>query len=418
MKPYDLIIAGGGAAGLSLACHLVQSPLRDCKVLIVEQEAKDQNDRTWCFWANQPTLFDSIISRSWSQLQMLSSGFTKTLDLHTYGYHMIRGIDFYRFASQILSASPHVDFLRGSVERVEDGDQEASVLIDGQRYVGAWVFDSLFNRTTFHPEVAHYHSLKQQFKGWEIETPEQAFNPQVATFMDFRTSQEQGAHFFYVLPFSECNALVESVLYTAVPVCWESCEQSLDWYLTNIQGIKAYHLRRQEQGISPLTDWTFPRQTGKRIMAIGIQGGRVKPSTGYAFQRIQQDSAAIVRSLLEAGHPFGVPVSPRRYRFFDSVLLEIIAHHGAQVESIFTDLFRRNSVERVFRFLDEKASPWENRLDGSFPAAEAFVAIVVAGNRFAPRVKGEIHERSSYCFGHRRWPWRYCYGCSPCSGWL
>jgi lycopene beta-cyclase len=44
MKPYDVIIAGGGAAGLSLAYHLVRSPLRDCSILIVEKEAKDQND--------------------------------------------------------------------------------------------------------------------------------------------------------------------------------------------------------------------------------------------------------------------------------------------------------------------------------------------------------------------------------------
>jgi lycopene beta-cyclase len=59
MKSYDIIIAGGGAAGLSLACHLVQSPLRDRRVLIVEQDAKDQNDRTWCFWTDGPTLFDN-----------------------------------------------------------------------------------------------------------------------------------------------------------------------------------------------------------------------------------------------------------------------------------------------------------------------------------------------------------------------
>lgn len=62
------------------------------------------------------------------------------------------------------------------------------------------------------------------------------------------------------------------------------------------------------------------------------------------------------------GYPFRVPVSPRRYRFFDSVLLEIMTHHGERVESIFTALFKRNSVERIFRFLDEVAPPWENGL--------------------------------------------------------
>jgi lycopene beta-cyclase len=362
MKSYDIILAGGGAAGLSLACHLAQSPMRDRRVLIVEQDAKDQNDRTWCFWTDQPTLFDDIVYRSWSQLQVLGEHYAKTLDLHAYRYNMIRGIDFYRFARQALAVHPHIEFLQGRVERIENGDQEASVLVDGRSYTGTWVFDSLFNRSAFQPDQDRYHYLKQQFKGWEIETPEKAFNPRVATFLDFRTPQEQGMHFFYVLPLSERHALVESVLCTTVPVSWKYCQQALHHYLATTLGIKAYSTRREEQGISPLTDWPFPRQIGERIMAIGTQGGRVKPSTGYAFLRMQQDACAIVRSLLEAGHPFSVPNSPRRYRFFDSVMLEIMTQHAERIEPIFTALFKRNPVERIFRFLDEVALPWENCL--------------------------------------------------------
>jgi lycopene beta-cyclase len=360
MKPYDLIIAGGGAAGLSLACHLMQSPLRDRRMLIVEQDAKDQNDRTWCFWTDQPTLFDRIISCSWDQLRVVGERFARTVDLHPYHYQLIRGIDFYRFARQTLSQAPQIEFLRGHVDGIEDGDQHASVLVNGQRYAGDWVFDSLFNWRTFHPDQRHSHCLKQQFKGWEIETPGPAFTPQAATFLDFRTSQEHGAHFLYVLPFSERHALVESVLCTATPVSWENCEQAVGCYLGSVLGIEAYHIRREEQGISPLTDSPLPRRIGKRVMTIGVQGGRIKPSTGYAFLRIQRDSIAIARSLLLAGHPFAVQPSPRRYRFFDSVLLEILAHQGAQIESIFTNLFKRNSAQRIFRFLDETASLWEN----------------------------------------------------------
>ena len=97
-------------------------------------------------------------------------------------------------------------------------------------------------------------------------------------------------------------------------------------------------------------------------MSIGVLGGRIKPSTGYAFIRMQEDSSAIVRSLLREGHPFHVPPGPRRYRFFDSVMLEIMAHHGESCESVFTALFKHNPAERIFRFLDEVASPWENCL--------------------------------------------------------
>lgn len=362
MKSYDVIIAGGGASGLSLACHLAHSPLRDRSILVVEQDAKDQNDRTWCFWTNRPTLFDDIVYRSWSQLQVLGERFEKTLDLHAYRYNMIRGIDFYRFARQVVSQCPRVEYLQGKVEQIEDGDQHASVLVNGQSYTGTWVFDSLFNWSSFKPGRNRYHYLKQQFKGWEIETAEKVFNPRVATFLDFRTPQEKGLHFFYVLPFSERFALVESVLCTGAPVSWELCEHELHSYLETMLGIKAYETLREERGISPLTDWPFPRQTGKRVMAIGTHGGMVKPSTGYAFLRMQEDSSAIVRSLLEVGHPFSVPPGPRRYRYFDSVMLEIMTHDAKRIEPIFTALFKRNPVERIFRFLDEVASLRENFL--------------------------------------------------------
>jgi lycopene beta-cyclase len=202
----------------------------------------------------------------------------------------------------------------------------------------------------------------QQFKGWEIDAAESVFDPQLATLLDFRTSQERGTHFFYVLPFSERHALVESVLCAATPVGWAECEQALRRYLECVLGIAAYTIARQEQGLSPLTDWPFPRRSGQRVMAIGTKGGRIKPSTGYAFLRMQQDSSAIVRSLLEAGHPFRVPKSPRRYRFFDSVMLEIMTRHAERIEPVFLALFKHNATRRIFRFLDEVASPWENGL--------------------------------------------------------
>lgn len=361
MQSYDFIIAGGGAAGLNLAYHLLHSPLKDRKVLIVDQDAKDQDDRTWCFWSDRPTPFDNIVSCSWSQLQVLGEHDAVTLDLHAYRYKMIRSIDFYGFAHQALSISPHVDFLQGKVDRIEDGDQQAGVLVDGQRYRSAWVFDSLFDWPTFQPDQTRYHVLKQQFLGWEIETAEKAFNPEAVTFLDFRTSQELGMHFFYVLPFSEYHALVESVYCTRDAVDWKTCVQAVLQYLMTT-GVETYQIRREERGISPLTDWTFPRQIGKHVMTIGTKGGMVKPSTGYAFLRMQHDSAAIVRSLLQIGHPFNVPVGPHRYRFFDSIMLEIMSDHGERVESILMGLFKHNSVERVLRFLDEVAPLWENGL--------------------------------------------------------
>lgn len=95
-------------------------------------------------------------------------------------------------------------------------------------------------------------------------------------------------------------------------------------------------------------------------MTVGVKGGRIKSSTGYAFTRMQEDAAAIVRSLEDTGDPFHVASSPWRYRFFDAALLDIIERHPERAIAIFTALYQRNSAERLFRMLDERASAWEN----------------------------------------------------------
>jgi lycopene beta-cyclase len=224
------------------------------------------------------------------------------------------------------------------------------------------VFDSRFNRSAFKPDPTHYHVIKQQFKGWEIEAIGQPFNPEIATFMDFRMPQQDGTHFLYVLPLSEHCALVESVLCSTTPVHWDCCDQALQDYLTSMLGITSYTILREERGINPLTDWRFPREVGKHIMAIGTYGGMVKPSTGYAFLRMQADSSAIIHSLLKVGHPFNKSSSPRRYRFFDAVMLEIMSYHPERIGPIFLSLFKQNPASRIFRFLDEGASFGENAL--------------------------------------------------------
>ena len=51
MQRYDFILAGGGAAGRSLAYHLARSPLRDRSILIVDRSLRARPDRTWAYWA-------------------------------------------------------------------------------------------------------------------------------------------------------------------------------------------------------------------------------------------------------------------------------------------------------------------------------------------------------------------------------
>lgn len=359
MAHYDFIIAGGGAAGLSLAYQIIHSPLRDHSILIIDKSTKNQNDRTWGFWSAQPTPFDEIVYRAWGQLQIVGEDFAKSIDLQDYRYKLIRGIDFYQFVRQKLSAAGNVVFLEGVVNRIDDGADAARVTVDGQTFSGTWVFDSIFRPSELGHHLDTHQYLQLHFKGWEIETAQPAFNPRAATFMDFRTPQEQETRFFYVLPFTEQRALVEFTAFSANHFSHGEYEQALKAYLETTLGIRDYRILEEESGVIPATDYSFVRQTGRRVMTIGTKAGQVKPTTGYAFVRIQQDSASIVQSLLQHGHPFAVPTDRRGYHMLDSIMLQVMRDHGDRLKSIFTVMFKRNPIRRIFRFLDESASPWE-----------------------------------------------------------
>jgi lycopene beta-cyclase len=356
---YDFIIAGGGAAGLSLAYQLINSPLQDCSILVIDKGNKNRNDRTWAFWTDEPTPFEEIVYHSWEQLNLADDDSEQTIDLHDYRYQMIRGIDFYRFVHAALDAHPSVTRIEATIDRIEDGPTAALVITDDAYYRGTWVFDSIFRpQEVVEDERRQY--LQLHFKGWVIETPVDAFDAKAATLMDFRTPQAGETRFFYVLPFSPRRALVEFTAFCDDRFSHGEYGEALREYLHEVLDVDDYRIVEEEQGIIPATDHLFPRRAGWRVMTIGTKGGRVKPTTGYAFVRIQQDSAAIIRSLLDQRHPFNVPEDSLRYRLLDTFMLELMDHYGEDLKPIFTQMFERNPIQRILRFLDEEATPIEN----------------------------------------------------------
>jgi lycopene beta-cyclase len=369
MKRYDFAILGGGASGLSLALALLRSPLAGSQILLLEKEAKDRNDRTWSFWTNEHNPLDDIRYASWEKLNFTSDGFERHFSLSPYRYQMVRGIDFYKYAYRELSRYPNVDVVRAGVDEVASDAGEAVIEASGESYRAGWAFDSRFAPERLPAESGRYRFLMQHFKGWEVETEKPSFDPQTATLFDLRTPQRGGLCFYYVLPFSPQRALVEYTVFSASLLPDEVYRQALREYVQDCLKLPSYRIVHEEGGVIPMTDYAFPRRLGPRLMAIGTLGGRVKPSTGYAFLRIQRDSEAIVHSLVEKGHPFDLPAEPWRRRFYDALLLEILVAEGERAKSIFDDLFKKNTIQRIFRFLDERSTLWEDiRLIGSLPS--------------------------------------------------
>jgi lycopene beta-cyclase len=362
---YDYVLVGGGAAGLSLAYHLAQEPrLATMRVLLIEPEAKDQNDRTWSFWADEPTPFDGLAVGEWTKIAFRSPGFEQVFDLGHYRYRTIRGLDFYQFVHRALAALPtRFTVVCDKVATLENTPSGVQVrTASGAEFTARYAFDS--RPPAIEPRPDSYRYLLQHFVGWEIETDRDVFDPAVVEFMDFRGAQHHEARFMYVLPFSPRRALVEYTLFSAQTLAKEEYEAHLLDYLKNkLNLIEAdYRITAEEVGAIPMTDHPLAARVGAHVINLGTRAGRAKPSTGYAFRRIQAQSARLVAALAATGQPPQDPTGDRwQFRLFDTLLLDIMQRRAEMTRDLFRQLFERNPVERIFRFLDEKTS-WADNL--------------------------------------------------------
>jgi lycopene beta-cyclase len=344
-----------GASGLSLAVHMARSGiLEGRRILLIDRERKEQNDRTWCFWETAPGPFESVVYQSWSRAWFHAPGFESLLDLEPYTYKMIRGIDYYRYCFDFLSRYAQVEFLFAAVEEIKPHDGYAEVRAGSQAYTATYVFNSiLFEQPR--PLPGKYYLL-QHFKGWVVETPAPAFRPGEATLMDFRPSQAHGTTFVYVMPFSETEALVEYTLFSGALLPDQAYDDGIRDYLRDFKGIRDFRVKASEFGVIPMTNHRFARRDG-HIVHIGTAGGQTKASSGYTFRFIQKHAAAITDSLARHGHPFDLPTATvDRFYWYDSVLLNILHHRTLEGWFIFRELFRKNKASTILQFLDNETS--------------------------------------------------------------
>ncbi|TAD97339.1 MAG: Lycopene cyclase [Bacteroidetes bacterium] len=360
MIHYDYILAGGGGAGLSLAYHLNYSILKDKKILIIDKDEKIKNDRTWCFWTDQPSIFDSLVHKEWERIEITGYESQYIYPLENFKYKMLRGIDFYQETLKKLNLNPNITFLKTNILQITEEKELAKVQTEQGIFSAVWVFDSRFNPKIFSPFHPKYHYLLQHFKGWQIRTTVPCFDTSKITMFDFRIKQDDGVHFFYVLPLENNLALVEYTVFSKKLLENNEYEIVLEKYIKEKLKIKDFEIEEYEQGVIPMTDYNFNRQEGKRIMNIGTKGGQARGSTGYAFLNIQRDSEAITQSLIKHGTPFYKTKTSARFRIFDALILNIMHRKGEIIADIFIQLFQKNPIERVLRFLDNKTSLLED----------------------------------------------------------
>ncbi len=355
---YDYIITGAGLAGLSLLMRMMQHPFFDtAQILVIDAAKKNTNDRTWCFWEKESDIFEPIVIKKWDHVSFLAPSYTNELNLSPFTYKMIRGIDLYSHVLEKAATKNNISFCTERVLAVHSDNHGAKVVLESQTHTASKVFNSiLFEPANVLAQKASDYFLWQHFKGFEIKTAIPVFNDAVATLMDFTVDQTEGTTFMYVMPTSPTTALVEYTLFTPNILEEEKYDKAITDYIQKTYGSIDYDVTHQEFGKIPMTNYSFVAGAGN-LINIGVAGGQVKGSSGYAFHFIQEKTKTIVADVVSGKNPLRASTfAQKKFQLYDSVLLRVLQDKKLDGASIFTAIFSKNPPDRVFRFLNNESS--------------------------------------------------------------
>jgi lycopene beta-cyclase len=338
-KPdVDVAILGGGCAGLSLAVRLAQSNL---SVRVIEPRSTYENDRTWSFWRTRADPFKDCVRKEWASWAIVDAQGQTTRTSPHLRYQTIESGAFYTHARNRIAVSGKTSLSLGvSAKGIVKMNNGWQIDTTSGAFTAATVVD------TRPPQ--RIPTYGQFFLGCEIKTERSIFDPNVVHLMSFRKARSTGVDFVYILPFAADQALIEVTSFAPKN---PGHQVFTEWLNTEINALDAGQIEivRTEAGALPMeAGFTDPVPDG--IIRMGLGAGGARPSTGYAFSRIQEQADHIADALVHGSDP-NVVLDGKITHFLDRVFLQVLTSNPAQGPALFEKLFRNAPRDRLERFL-------------------------------------------------------------------
>ncbi len=350
----DLVVLGGGCAGLSLALRLAEQPGRCRQVMVLESRSAYTNDRSWCFWRLGPHRYETLVRRSWSQLAVRSSSQTvQVVCAHT-PYQMLEAGAFYDYARRAIAASDtvrlHTDVSVLGPPRPVPGGWRIETSTGG--LTAAQVIDTRPPRAPQRGDSA----LWQSFLGQELVCDRPVFDASRVELMDFAQDSPGVVAFTYVLPIAADRALIETTLFDPQPHGPADLARRQQQAVQGLCGNAQTSVVRTEAGILPMGIAHPARSLGSGHVHAGLMSGAARPATGYAFQRIQRWADACGDALRCGEAARGHTPDLLLTRWMDHLFLDVLRTHPERAPELFTRMFARVATPRVVRFLSDQAT--------------------------------------------------------------
>ncbi len=335
MKEFDYVIIGGGCSGLSLAYELeIHKKLENKTLAIIEPRNEYDRDKTWSFWKVINHNFDDCVKKSWNNFSIKTSKSFKEIKCDNFPYQSIDSGLFYKKINETLKKNKNISFQK----KIKDINTDNSFIFNS---VPSFKIDQ--------------NKLWQHFHGIEIQTPDNFFDDTIINLMDFDCEQRNNVHFFYVLPFSKNQAMIETTWLSKDDKSLKDYESQVKNYINRL-GLKDYKINFKEEGAIPLFHPTNDKEKNK--INIGTAGGMTRLSTGYTFLNIQEHSKYIRKNIENIQSTKRYDIG-KKYQTLDKVFLRVLKKNPEKMPNIFFNMFNASS-DTTIKFLSNKSSIFED----------------------------------------------------------
>ena len=120
----------------------------------------------------------------------------------------------------------------------------------------------------------------------------------------------------------------------------------------------------------------FEGQNNPEEIALANFRGKLIFSSGYTFQKSLQTVDELI-AFLKKDRPLSEFKQKSKFKFYDLLFLDVLSKYNAQGSILFKQMFRHNPPKRIFAFLEEKTTWWQDlSIMRSFPVGRFVYALI------------------------------------------
>ena len=350
----DFIILGGGCSALSLINNIIKKKINNYSFLIIEKRQKYNDDKSWCFWDKNNSQYKNLTESNWDSFSFNYKKKSNILNSSIYKYFYIRSSVFYENSLKAISNNKNITLkLNESILEVKNQDNNYLVITNKAKYLSKNILDTRNNINVFNKDSLLY----QCFLGYEIKLNRNTkYNPSKVLLMHDMQANKDFFSFSYILPLKKDHILYEFTTFSKSKLSKSYLEKKLKEKLKN-SSIKISKIIKKEFGIIPMgfiNKKNIPKKSN--FFYAGTAAGAVRPSSGYAFFRIQQWAEKASIAIKKNGSFISHPKEKILPHILDKILLKIILNNPQNTPEIFFSFTKNISANSFVRFMSGNAN--------------------------------------------------------------